>query len=230
MKHLRAFLTAWLSICLCVFVCACDGVSVSITPWRFCVKCAVTVAGLTALCHSHRSLTDPLPSCSPICCLRSYSRSISRNSCFSWCSPPPVLYLSFPFLLCSSPSSPSSSSYLPQCLLIGGVRKGSAMTSSGPPTDPVPPFSKPSFLAISPVLVFWLGPRPPRHKGVIMGYNWLACVARLWDGPLPVPPCPPLLFVFGLLPKNWASNLASGQRGKPSVSVCLSLSLSSACH
>lgn len=164
----------------------------------------------------------PPPQLFPICCPRSYSRSISSISHFPRCSPPPVLYLSFPFLLCSSPSSHSSSSYLPRSSLIGGVRKGSAMTSSGPPTDPVPPFSKPSFLAISPVLVFWLGPRPPRHKGLIMGYNWLACVARLWDGPLPVPPCPPLLFVFGLLLKNWASNLVSGQRGKPSVSGCLS--------
>lgn len=108
---------------------------------------------------------------------------------------------------------------------VGGEQGGSTKTSSGPPTDPVPPFTGPSLLAIGPLsLVFWLGPRPLGHKGLIMGYDWLGCVAHHWDSPLPVPPVPPPLFVFGLLPNIWASNQVAGQRGQQSVSA-LSLSL-----
>lgn len=180
-------------------------------------------------CNSSRSdcpaplplLSDwPLPSCSP-----SVARDLTRRAS----SLVPFLLLLSP---CSVPSSlvllhphpPYPFSFLlPQCqLIMGGWGKGSTKTLSGPPTDPIPPFTELSFLAISPVLVFWLGPGPLRHKGLIMGYNWLGCVTHLWDSPLPVPPCPPLLFVFGLLLKNWVSNLVGGQRGKQSVSVCLS--------
>lgn len=226
MEHLRAFITAWLSIYLLMLKCVWRRVSFHHTVC-FCVKCAVTVAGLTALHHSHCSLIDPSP-----VVLHLLPEILQDEhlhfSLFSCCRPPvlspialPPLYffiLTLPYTLLFPPPSMSTN--------YGGVVvKGSTKTSSGPPTDPVPPFTEPSFLAISPVLVFWLGPRPLRHKGLIMGYNWLGCVTHLWDGPLPVPPCPPLLFVFGLLLKNWASNLVTGQRGKQSVSVCLSLSL-----
>lgn len=192
----------------------------------FCVRCAVTVAGLTALRHSPCSLIDPSP-----VVLHLLPKILQAEhlhlSLFSCCCPPvlslPPLYFSILTLLTLF------SFLLPQCqLIMGGWGKGSTKTLSGPPTDPIPPFTELSFLAISPVLVFWLGPGPLRHKGLIMGYNWLGCVTHLWDSPLPVPPCPPLLFVFGLLLKNWVSNLVGGQRGKQSVSVCLSLF--SACH
>lgn len=170
-------------------------------------------------------LCDRLPpSCSP-----SVARDLTgQASSFSPFSPVVILLLisHFPFHPCTSPSSTPPYPLLrpppPMSTNYGGWGKGSTKTLSGPPTDLVPPFTEPSFLAIRPSLVFWLGPRPPRHKGLIVGYNWLGYVTHLWDSPLPVPPCPPHLFVFGLLLKNWASNLVTGQRGKQSVSVCSS--------
>lgn len=158
-------------------------------------------------CNSSRSdcpaplplLSDwPLPSCSPSVAwdpTRRASSLVPFLLLWSPCFVPSSLVLlcphpPYPLLL---PPPSMSTNYG------GGWGKGSTKTLSGPPTDPIPPFTELSFLAISPVLVFWLGPGPLRHKGLIMGYNWLGCVTHLWDSPLPVPPCPPLLFVFGLL-------------------------------
>lgn len=135
MEHLRAFITAWLSICLVMLKCVWRRVSFHHTAC-FCVKCAVTVADLTTLHHSHCSLSDSLPSCSPSVAWDLTGRSSSppppRSSLFSSPISPvvvllPLFYLPFPFLPCTSPSSPCLtllSFLLPQCQLIRGVRKG----------------------------------------------------------------------------------------------------------
>lgn len=91
MEHLRAFITAWLSICLVMLKCVWRCVSFNHTAC-FCVKCAVTVADLTALHHSHCSLMDSLPSCSP---------SVAWDHTGRSSSPPPP-----PSSLLSSPISP----------------------------------------------------------------------------------------------------------------------------
>lgn len=222
MEHPRAFITAWLSIYLLMLKRVCRRVSFHHTVC-FSIRCAVTVVGLATLHHSHCSLLDP-----PVV-LHLLPKILQEghllDSPFSAVVILLLFHLSFPFLPYTSPSHPflSSSPSSPlQCqLIMGGWGKGSTKASSGPPTDPVPPFTEPSFLAISPVLVFWLGPRPLRHKGLIMGYNWLGCVTHLCYSTLPVPPFPPLLFVFGLLLKNWASQEYWSARQTVSLSLSL---------
>lgn len=143
---------------------------------------------------------------------------------FHLCRPPSSCFSFLPIFPPPSRTSLHSPS-MSTNYWVGGEERGSTKTSSGPPTDPVPPFAGRSLLAIGPLsLVFWLGPRPLGHKGLIMGYDWLGCVAHHWDSPLPVPPVPPVpppLFVFGLLPNIWASNQVAGHRGQQSVSAPL---------
>ncbi len=133
MERLRAFITAWLSICLVMLKSAWHCVGFHHTAC-FCVKCAVTVADLTGLHHSHCSLSDYLPSCSPSVAWDLTGRSSPPPPPSSPLGSPispvvllPLFYLPFPFLPCISLSSPSLtrlSFLLPQCQLIRGVRKG----------------------------------------------------------------------------------------------------------
>ena len=127
MEHLRAFITATLSICAVMLKRVWWCVSITL-----CVS--VTLAGLTTLYHSHCCLINSQPSCSPSAAwdLTGWSSAPPLPPLSSLLSSPLspdflLFYLPLSFLPSASLSSPNSSllSFLhPQCQLIRGVRTG----------------------------------------------------------------------------------------------------------